>query len=139
MGKFGIGNTYGTETVAWNNGQKRVWREIRHRFPSGGTFEASVLSQNKGKVIPAGTPVVFDQSTKKLTIVTGKESTAVAAIDGFTQEDVYVKDGTTAASATVIYDGEIYEPVLKAAVLGKDAAALAAVKKAAPAGIKFVQ
>lgn len=139
MGKFGIGNTFGTESVEWSNGQKRVWREIRHRFPSGGTFSSTVLSQNKGKVIPSGTPVAFDQSTKALTIVTGKEEGSIV-IDGFTQEDVWVKpDGVSAATATVIYDGEIYEPVLAAAVLGGDSSALAAVKKAAPAGIKFVQ
>jgi hypothetical protein len=139
MGKFGIGNTFGAETVEWNNGQKRIWREIRHRFPSGGTFAAADITANAGKVIPAGTPVTFDQSAKTLTIVTGKESTAVESFDGFTQEDVYVKDSTTAATATVIYDGEIYEPVLKAAVLGGDATALAAVKKAAPKTIQFVQ
>lgn len=139
MGKFGIGNTYGSETFEISNGQKRIWREIRHRFPSGGTFDAATLTQNKGKVIPAGSPVKFDQSKKELTLVTGKEGEGSVVIDGFTQEDVYVKDGVTAATATVIYDGEIYEPVLKAAVLNKDAAALAAVKKAAPAGIKFVQ
>lgn len=138
MGNFGIGNTFGSETFEIANGQKRIWREIRHRFPSGGTFDAATLSQNKGKVIPAGSPVKFDQSAKTLTLVTGKEAEGLV-IDGFTQEDVYVKDGVTAATATVIYDGEIYEPVLKAAVLGKDAAALAAVKKAAPAGIKFVE
>lgn len=138
MGKFGIGNTYGSETFEIENGQKRIWREIRHRFPSGGTFTTSVLTQNKGKVIPAGSPVKFDQSTKQLTLVTGKEGDGLV-VDGFTQEDVYVKDGVTAATATVVYDGEIYEPVLKAAVLGKDASALAAVKKAAPAGIKFVE
>lgn len=138
MGKFGIGNTYGSETVEWSNGQKRVWREIRHRYPSGGTFSSAALQQNAGKVIPAGTPVTFDQKTKVLTIVTGKEGTA-AVIDGFTQEDAYVKDGVTVASATVVYAGELYEPVLKAAVLGGDDAALAAVKKAAPAGIVFVR
>lgn len=138
MGKYGIGNTYGQEAVEWSNGQKRVWREIRHRLPAGGSFTSTAIQQNKGKVIPAGTPVTFDQSTKTLTIVTGKEGTA-AVIDGFTQDDVYIKDGTSYATATVIYDGEIYEPVLKAAVLGGDSSALAAVKKAAPAGIKFVQ
>ncbi len=88
-------------------------------------------------MIPAGTAVSFDQSTKVLTIVTGKEE-SVPSIDGFTQEDVYVKDGVTAATATVIYDGEIYEPVLKA-ILEKDETALAAIKKASPASIKFVQ
>lgn len=139
MTKIGIGNTYGTETVEWKNGQKRVWREIRHRFPAGGTFSQETLTAYKGKVIPSGTPVTFDQSKKTLTVVTGKESTA-ATIDGFTQEDAYIKaDGTYAATTTVAYDGEIYEPVLKAAVLGGDASALAAVKKGAPAGIKFVQ
>ncbi len=137
MGKFGIGNTFGRETIDIVNGQLRVWREIRHRFPAGGTFASATLTAYAGKVIPAGTAVTFDQSTKVLTIVTGKEET-VPSIDGFTQEDVYVKDGVTAATATVIYDGEIYEPVLKA-ILGKDATALAAIKKASPAGIKFVQ
>lgn len=139
MRDYGIGNTYGTTTKEWKNGQKRVWREIRHRYPAGGTFSASFLGTNKGKVIPCGTPVALDQSSKELTVVTGKESGTIV-IDGFTQEDVWVReDGTQAASATVVYAGEIYEPVLKAAVLGGDAAALAAVKKAAPSGIVFVQ
>lgn len=138
MGHFGIGNTFGSDTYDWNNGQKRVWREIRHRFPSGGTFKSTDLETFKGKVIPSGTPVAFDQTTKVLTIVTGKEESGIV-IDGFTQEDVYVKDGVTVATATVIYAGEIYAPVLKAAVLGGNDAALTAVKAAAPAGIKFVQ
>lgn len=64
MGKFGIGNTFGMETVEWNNGQKRVWREIRHRFPSGGTFSASTLAANAGKVIPAGTPLSLTRRQK---------------------------------------------------------------------------
>lgn len=143
MGKFGIGNTFGRETIDIVNGQRRVWREIRHRFPSGGFFAQEVLTSNAGKVIPAGTAVTFDQKTKALTIVTGKEAgftsgESVPVVDGFTQEDVYVKEGVTFATATVIYDGEIYEPVLKA-ILGKDATALANIKKASPAGIKFVQ
>ena len=138
MGKFGIGNTFGSETFKIENGQKRVWREIRHRYPSGGTFSADTLTANAGKVIPAGSPVTFDQSKKEITLVTGTEETA-AVIDGFTQEDVWVKDGTVAATATVIYAGEIYEPVLLAAVLGKNETALAAVKKASPAGIVFVK
>lgn len=131
--KFGIGNTYGSETFEISNGQKRVWREIRHRYPAGGTFSSDVLTANAGKVIPAGTPVVLDQSTKTLTLA---NTTSASAVDGFTQEDVYVKDGVVAASATVIYDGEIYEPVLKA-ILGEDV--LEVVKPLAPATIKFVQ
>lgn len=131
--KFGIGNTFGTETYEWSNGQKRVWREIRHQYPSGGTFKAETLTEYAGKVIPAGTPVVFDQSTKELTLA---NTASASAVDGFTQEDVYVKDGVTAATATVIYDGEIYEPVLKA-ILTEEV--LTVVKKLAPATIKFVQ
>lgn len=131
--KFGIGNTYGSETFEYSNGQKRVWREIRHQFPSGGTFKSEDLTTNAGKVIPAGTPVAFDQETKELTLA---NVASPSAVDGFTQEDVYVKDGVTMASATVIYDGEIYEPVLKA-ILGDSV--LTAVKKLAPATIKFVQ
>lgn len=131
--KYGIGNTFGSETVEFSNGQKRVWREIRHRFPAGGTFSSADLQSYAGKVIPAGTPVVFDQSTKELTLA---NTAAATAVDGFTQEDVYVKDGTTAATATVIYDGEIYEPVLKAILTD---AVLTVVKPLAPATIKFVQ
>lgn len=131
--KYGIGNTFGSETVEFSNGQKRVWREIRHRFPAGGTFSSTDLQSYAGKVIPAGTPVVFDQSTKELTLA---NNAAATAVDGFTQEDVYVKDGTTAATATVIYDGEIYEPVLKAILTD---AVLTVVKPLAPATIKFVQ
>lgn len=133
MSKFGIGNTFGSETQEWGGGQKRVWREIRHRFPAGGTFSSTDLQSYAGKVIPAGTPVVFDQSTKEITLANTSSATAV---DGFTQEDVYVKDGVTAATATVIYDGEIYEPVLKAVLTE---AVLNVIKPLAPATIKFVQ
>lgn len=133
MSKFGIGNSFGSETYEWSNGQKRVWREIRHRYPSGGTFSSTDLKSYAGKVIPAGTPVVFDQSTKELTLA---NTASASKVDGFTQEDVYVKDGTTAATATVVYDGEIYEPVLKAVLTD---AVLTVVKPLAPATIKFVQ
>lgn len=131
--KFGIGNTYGSESIELSNGQKRAWREIRHQYPSGGVFKSDDLATFAGKVIPAGTPVGFNQETKELTLA---NTASASAVDGFTQEDVYVKDGVTMASATVIYDGEIYEPVLKA-LLGDSV--LTAVKKLAPATIKFVQ
>ena len=137
MGNFGIGNTFGRETMEWNNGQKRIWREIRHRYPAGGLFTSEALTANAGKVIPAGTPVKLDQATKTLTILSGSESDL--AVDGFTQEDVWVKDGVEAASATVIYAGELYEPVFKAAICGGDATKLAAFKAAAPKGVVFVR
>ena len=133
MNRPSIGNSFSAGSTAITKGAVRVWREIRHRYPAGGTITNISDFLALGKV-PAGTPVTFDQATKQITALT---DTAVKAggdlvISGYTQEDAYLDANTTVATATVIYDGELYEYMY-------DAAVLAVLKAKSPAGIVFVQ
>lgn len=119
------GNSFGTQTFNYGHA-KKVWREIRHRYPAGGTISnIAAWKTAKKDVIPAGTPVVFDAEAK--TMVAQLEAANTA--NGYTQEDVVIKDATV-ATATVIYDGELYGYMYDAA----DVAILAA----AVPGVKFV-
>lgn len=111
-----MGNTFDVNTVKYGHARK-VWREIRHRYPGGGMVSNISDWVEVGK-IPAGTAVKFDLSGK-----TGKTFTAYTdaqikaaesdittlGINGYLQEDILVASGNTKASGTVVYAGEIYQ------------------------------
>lgn len=138
MGNFSkpsIGNSFSNGSHSLNKPAVRVWREIRHRFPGGGTIANMNDFKSLGKV-PAGTPVTFDMSTKTITALTDavvKAATAEApvVINGYTQEDAHIDANTTVVTATVVYDGELYEYMY-------DEDVLANLKKFSPASIVFV-
>ena len=91
-----MGNTFDVNTVKYGHARK-VWREIRHRYPGGGMVSNISDWVAVGK-IPAGTAVKFDLSGKTFT-----------AYNGYLQEDILVASGNTKASGTVVYAGEIYQ------------------------------
>lgn len=62
-----MGNAFAKGKWAIGKGQK-VWREIRHRFPAGGTIVNFAQFLGLG-VVPAGTPVVFDDSKYEITAI----------------------------------------------------------------------
>lgn len=130
FGKNVMGNTFASNTFNTGKGQ-RVWREIRHRFPGGGTI--SNLSDWTAKgVIPAGTPCTFDNKTYSIKALTDAQAKAQdVVISGLTQEDIVLVDGIVKGTATVVYAGEIYEYML-------DATVVAAIKDKVPAEIHFV-
>lgn len=130
-----IGNTFNQTTFGYGH-SKKVWREIERVYPAGGVIDSTDLAGWAGKVIPAGTPVFWNSSTKKITIPTDAElSTAAgtapdsathtsaaegaklafeAIVNGCLQDDVVIPataDQATgfAATATVVYRGAIYE------------------------------
>ncbi|MCC8038362.1 MAG: hypothetical protein LIP09_14240 [Bacteroidales bacterium] len=130
-----IGNTFNQTTFGYGH-SKKVWREIERVYPAGGVIDSTDLEAWAGKVIPAGTPVKWDGSTKKVTIPTAEElstaaSTALASstytsaaegaklafeaiVNGCLQDDVVIPaaaDQATdfVATATVVYRGAIYE------------------------------
>lgn len=57
-----MGNTFDVNTVKYGHARK-VWREIRHRYPGGGMVSNISDWVAVGK-IPAGTAVKFDLSGK---------------------------------------------------------------------------
>lgn len=117
-----FGNTYDVKEFSVGHA-KKVWREIRHRFPAGGTV-ANVADWVEKGIIPSGTPVKYDSSTKTIecytdTDITGAADLTTLGINAFLQEDVKVTSESTIASGTAIYAGEIYEYVFDSAVLAK--------------------
>lgn len=130
--KPSIGNSFSAGSHAVTKGAVRVWREIRHQFPAGGTITNFSDFSALGKV-PAGTPVTFNMATKQITALTDAAVKAGdVVVDGFTQEDAYLDANTSVATATVIYDGELYAYMYEADVLAK-------LKTAKPATIVFVE
>jgi hypothetical protein len=63
-----MGNTFDVNTVKYGHARK-VWREIRHRYPGGGMVSNISYWVAVGK-IPAGTAVKFDLSGKTFTAYT---------------------------------------------------------------------
>lgn len=121
-----IGNTFQNGTVAVPGKARKVWREIRHQYPAGG--KVVNVSAWYGGIIPAGTPCKYDRTTKEVTCyldsaITGASDVSTLGINGFTQEDIDCRainaSATGVATATVIYDGEIYDYFFTSAVLTK--------------------
>lgn len=122
-----IGNTFQNGSVAVPGKARKVWREIRHQYPAGGRVTA--LRDWFGSIIPAGTPCKYIGETKEVICYTNQAITAASdistlGINGYTQEDIDCRafglgaaDGF--ATATVIYDGEIYDFMFDSAVLAK--------------------
>lgn len=121
-----IGNTFQDGSVAVPGKARKVWREIRHQWPAGGTVQN--IDDWYGQIIPAGTPCKYDSTKKEVTCyldsaITGADNVSTLGINGFTQEDIDCRAFSLStggvATATVIYDGEIYDYFFSAAVLAK--------------------
>ena len=122
-----IGNTFKGGSVSGLNRARKVWREIQDVYPSGGVIEIDAGWLALG-VVPAGTPVSFDMSTKAITAYSDSTLSSTADlttlnINGYLQEDVYLEGATSAsdivATGTVVYRGEIYEYMFAAATAAK--------------------
>lgn len=122
-----FGNTFDKTSAKYGHARK-VWREIRHQYPGGGRITNVAAWVSKG-VVPAGTPVTFDMANK--TVVALTAVSADTQVDGYTQEDARILDANTVATATVIYDGELYKYMYEPA----DVAILATKVP----GVKFVE
>ena len=87
-------NVYGqTETKV--GGNTPVWLGTVKPVPVGATFTAE-----KGKVYVAGTPVVYNPTTKSITIG------SVENANGYLYNDIYSEEGGDATAAVVMYHAE---------------------------------
>jgi hypothetical protein len=76
-------------------GNVPVWLGTVKPIPAGATFTAE-----KGKVYKAGTPVVYNPTTKTITI--GTYETA----NGYLYNDIYSEEGGDATAAVIMYHAE---------------------------------
>lgn len=116
------GNTFDVTTFSVGHA-KKVWREIRHRFPGGGVIKNVSDFVAAGK-IPSGTPIKFDVNTKEIVAFTDAQIKAAdnantLGINAYLQEDAVITSANTIATGTAIYAGEIYEFAFDADVLAK--------------------
>ena len=76
-------------------GNVPVWIGTVKPIPAGATFTAE-----KGKVYVAGTPVVYNPSTKSITIGSAENA------NGYLYNDIYSEEGGEATAAVVMYHAE---------------------------------
>lgn len=106
-----LGNSFDQGSMSIGHARK-VWREIREVLPAGGVI-TNVSDFTAAGVIPAGSPVAYDDDAKTMKVITSAALTAAEdastlGINGYLQEDVVVKDASTVATGTVVADGDIY-------------------------------
>lgn len=123
------GNVFKSGSITFSGPAQRVWREIRHRYPAGGTI-TNLSDFTSAGIIRSGSPVSYDPADKEITVLTDTaitaadtaEKVAALGINGYLQEDV-VLDSTggggvpDAATGTVVYAGELYEYMYPSAVV----------------------
>ena len=125
------GNTFDKQTFSQGHSRK-VWREIRRQWPAGGKVTNVSDWATAGK-IPAGTPckyTVAESGAKEIkcypdaqvkAAVTKSGSSEAPGIDslginGYTDRDIIIASASTAATATAIREGDIYEYMFDADV-----------------------
>lgn len=106
-------NTFGKRSREFGGG-KNIWYEISGKYPGGGSV--TNLSDFEC-VIPAGSMVVFDHAKHQAKIVkaadvkTAKNTGGTVepkTINGLLENDIWLEEGTTYATATVVFAGKIY-------------------------------
>ncbi|MCM1295401.1 MAG: hypothetical protein NC311_07640 [Muribaculaceae bacterium] len=112
------GNTFDNKTVSFGHARK-VWREIRQMYPAGGRV-ANIADWVDKKLIPAGTLASWyenENGGKEVKCFTPEQAAEASGDNlGYTDRDIPVKDANTIATATVVYEGEIYKYMLPEAV-----------------------
>lgn len=106
-------NTFGSRSREFGGG-KNIWYEITGKWPGGASV--TNLSDFEG-VIPAGSMVVFDHAKHQARIVKSADVKTTAntsgkvepkTINGLLENDIWLENGTTYATATIVYAGKIY-------------------------------
>ena len=104
-----FGNSFGTTSKEFAAG-KYIWHEVKAKYPVGGVVDLS--SYAVGDVIPAGSMLYFNQSTKAVSVILASDTAGLANVNGLLENDIFVDEAAKgtygAVTATPVYAGEIY-------------------------------
>lgn len=109
----GTVNTIGKRKFELGGGQV-VWAEVRRVIQFGRKIDVS--KYNAGDVIPAGSMVVWNNTSDTCTIVKASELKApegsgtveASTINGLTFEDVVIPEGAVDATCAIVTSGKIW-------------------------------
>lgn len=116
-------NTFGSTHKEYGSG-KNIWYEVKDKYPGGGSVK-NLSSFQVGTVIPAGSMVQFDHAKHEATIVKAKDVKTTSntsgtvepkTINGLLENDIWVEEGITYATATVVFAGKIFADRLEEAI-----------------------
>lgn len=104
-----IGNTFGKTGKNYSAG-KNVWYEVTERMPVGATIAVgSGTSYTAGAVIPSGTLLNVNDVAHTCTVVSSAGTTEnPSTFNAILENDIYVEEGDTVATATCVKGGVIY-------------------------------
>lgn len=103
--QFGTFNTI-SQSSASIGGNFPVWSRRNKCYQGGGWIDTTGLKP--GDVIHAGTPVIFQGSGQKVTVVKITDATNLPKVNGLIFDDVCIPSGVVEAACAVCYDGRIY-------------------------------
>lgn len=100
-------NTFGRSTKTIGGDSIPVWFRVDSVLPSGVLIDIS--GKSAGDIIPAGSMVAYDHVGGSASIIAATaESTDLATVNGLLKNDIFVDEGATKASGTVVIEGIIY-------------------------------
>lgn len=83
-----------------------MWARIDKCIQFGRKIDLSGYSA--GDVIPAGTMVIWNNSSDTVTVVAASDTESLASVNGLIREDVVIPDGAVFASCAVVIAGKIW-------------------------------
>ena len=102
---MGIMNTYVYDSLEVGGGRS-VWDSIDEKYPKGGRIDIS--QYEVGDLIPAGSMVILKSAGGLATIVGSEDTDKLEDVNCLLENDIYVRPGTKAITATCVTKGAIY-------------------------------
>lgn len=101
-------NTFGRTSKSFGSMSVNVWRIVRERLLVGASV-SNLNSFSAGTVIPAGSMLIVDEVAHTCEVVTDLTATAkLAQVNALLENDIYVEEGVSYATATCVRRGTIY-------------------------------
>lgn len=105
MAQAGSFNTINAHTQSIG-GSVQVWARIDKKIHFGRKIDVSSLAA--GTVIPAGSMVIWDNTTDTATVVKASDASNLSKVNGLIENEIVVPDGCVFASCAIVTAGKIW-------------------------------